>query len=224
MFFNYGNINQTDSSSGTINNVVNDWRGGAYLAWQAPLKRVVSPYVSAELAFGRNSFANTVNSWSSGSAQNFTVNYSGNHFVAGIQSGLDCDFGNGWLLQPQLFAGMDNYYVGSFNDALGATVNTTTWNTGQAGVGLKLQKAFYRADNKFVNIWVDTSAASRLGNAATVSVNDETASAALGQYIYTVGGGGELILPEGFSVQVDYLNTGGAYSSNSLGVQLGKSF
>ncbi|MEI6286079.1 MAG: autotransporter outer membrane beta-barrel domain-containing protein [Bacillota bacterium] len=223
VFFNYGNINQTDSS-GTINNVVNDWRGGAYLAWQAPLKRVVSPYLSAELAFGRNSFSNTVNSWSGGSAQNFTVNYSGNHFVAGIQGGLDCDFGNGWLLQPQLFAGMDNYYIGAFGDGLGATVNTTTWNTGLAGAGLKLQKDFYRNDSKLVSIWLDTSAASRLGNAATISVTDETASAALGQYIYTAGGGGKLILADGFSVQVDYLNTGGAYSANSLGIQLGKSF
>lgn len=223
VFFNYGNINQTDSS-GTINNVVNDWRGGAYLAWQAPLKQALSPYLSAELAFGRDSFANTVNSWSGASAQNFAASYTGNHFIAGIQGGLDCDFGDGWLLQPQLFAGMDNYYIGAFGDALGATVNATTWNTGQAGAGLKLQKDFYRDDSKFVSVWIDTSAASRLGSAATISVNDETASAALGQYIYTCGAGGKIDVPDWFSMQLDYLNTGGAYSANSFGIQFGRSF
>ena len=223
VFFNYGNMVQNDSS-GTIGNVVDDWRGGAFLTWQMPLKQELSPYATVALAFGRNCFTNTVNSWAGGSAQNFTVSYYGNHFAAGVQSGVDCDFGGGWMIQPKVFVGMDNYYIGAINDAFGATANETTWNTGQAGVGLKLQKDFYRGADKFVSVWLDTSAASRLGGNATIGVNDEVASAALGQYTYTGGIGGELVLPDLFSLQVNYLNTGGAYSSNGFAVQIGKNF
>jgi len=223
VFFNYGNMVQNDSSS-TIKNVVDEWRGGVFLTWQMPLRAGLSPYATATLAFGRDCFANTVNSWPGASAQNFTVDYAGNHFAAGVQSGVDFDFGSGWLLQPQLFAGMDAYYTGAFSDAIGAAVNSAAWNTGQIGVGLKFQKDFYRAADKFVSIWLDTSAASRLGSNATISVNDEVASAALGQYTYTGGIGGKLLLPDLFSLQINYQNTSGAYYANSFAVQFGKNF